>query len=96
MMDAFYGMIIQLAFGWEPDGWMFCRGQQMNTNQNPQLFSLIGYTYGGDGKTYFKLPDLRVKKADGSYYTNGEKMSNGLIYFESLICVGYAIYPTRS
>ena len=94
-MDAFYGMILQLAFGWEPLGWMFCHGQSMNINQNPALYSLLGTQFGGDGRTTFNLPDLRVKKADGTYYRHGDKMSNGLPFLESYICVGDGIYPQR-
>jgi len=42
-----------------PRGWAFCDGQVIPNSQNPKLFQLLGYTYGGDGSTRFALPDLR-------------------------------------
>jgi microcystin-dependent protein len=94
MIEAFYGMIAQFAFRWEPEGWMYCHGQVISIQSNTPLFSLLGTTFGGDGQVTFALPDLRVKKADGSYYQYGEKMSNGVPYIDSYICVS-GIYPSR-
>jgi microcystin-dependent protein len=42
-----------------PRGWAFCDGQLVSISENPALFSLLGTTYGGDGRTTFGLPDLR-------------------------------------
>ncbi|MBA4850959.1 tail fiber protein [Emticicia sp. BO119] len=47
------------GFGFEPRGWAYCDGRLMNIAQNTALFSLLGTTYGGDGRTTFGLPDLR-------------------------------------
>lgn len=94
MIEIYLGMIVQLGFGWEPQGLMFCHGQAMNINQNTALYSLLGNTFGGNSTT-FNLPDLRIKKADGTYYRHAEKMSNGLPYIESFICVNNGLYPTR-
>lgn len=94
MIEVFIGMIVQFGFNFEPQYWSMCHGQQINISQNQVLYSLLGNTFGGDGKT-FNLPDLRVKRADGSYYRQGEKMPNGLPYIESYICVANAIYPSR-
>lgn len=48
-----------MAFNFAPRGWAFCDGQILPINQNQSLYSLLGTTYGGDGRTSFALPDLR-------------------------------------
>jgi microcystin-dependent protein len=57
-MEAFIGSLSLVAFNFAPPGWMFCQGQTLPISQNQALFSLIGTTYGGDGVTNFKLPNL--------------------------------------
>jgi microcystin-dependent protein len=47
------------SFDFPPEGWARCAGQLLAINQNQALFSLLGTTYGGDGRTTFALPDLR-------------------------------------
>lgn len=59
MAEPFIGEIRQFAFGVVPRGWAACQGQLLPISQNAALFSLLGTTYGGDGKTTFQLPDLR-------------------------------------
>ncbi len=59
MAEAFVGEIRLFSFNFAPVDWLLCQGQTMNVQQNAALFSLLGYTYGGDGQTNFKLPDLR-------------------------------------
>ena len=58
-MDPFLGEIRALGFNFAPRGWAQCDGQLMQISQNTALFSLLGTTYGGDGRTTFALPDLR-------------------------------------
>lgn len=58
-MDPFIGEIRIFAGDYAPYGWALCNGQIMQIVQNTALFSLLGVTYGGDGKTTFALPDLR-------------------------------------
>ncbi|MCB0375623.1 MAG: phage tail protein [Sinomicrobium sp.] len=58
-MEEFIGTIKAFAFNFAPRGWAQCNGQLLPISQNTALFSLIGTTYGGDGKTTFALPDLR-------------------------------------
>ena len=58
-MDPFIGEIRALGFNFAPVGWAQCNGQLMPINENQALFSLLGTTYGGDGRTNFALPDLR-------------------------------------
>ncbi|MBT8219095.1 MAG: tail fiber protein, partial [Bacteroidia bacterium] len=47
------------AGNFAPRGWAFCNGQTLQISQYSALFSLLGTTYGGDGRTTFALPDLR-------------------------------------
>lgn len=59
MATPFIGEIRVLSFAFAPKGWAQCNGQLMLISQNQALFSLIGTTYGGDGRTYFALPNLQ-------------------------------------
>jgi len=59
MGEPFLGEIKLASFNFAPKGWALCNGQTMPVNQNQALFALLGTTYGGDGVTTFKLPDLR-------------------------------------
>lgn len=58
-MEPFLGQITLFGFNFTPRGWAPCEGQLLPINQNQSLFSLLGTTYGGDGRTTFALPDLR-------------------------------------
>lgn len=58
-MEDFIGTIKLFGFNFAPRGWAFCEGQILPINQYTALFSLLGTTYGGDGRTTFGLPDLR-------------------------------------
>jgi microcystin-dependent protein len=59
MADPFVAEIRMFAFNFAPKGWAFCDGQLLPLSQNTALFSLLGTTYGGDGKSTFALPDLQ-------------------------------------
>lgn len=59
MAEPFLSEIRILSFAFPPKGWALCDGQLLPINQNQALFSLLGTTYGGDGRTTFALPDLR-------------------------------------
>ncbi len=58
-MDPFIGQIQAFGFNFAPRGWAKCEGQLLQISSNTALFSLLGTTYGGDGRTTFALPDLR-------------------------------------
>ena len=75
MADSYLGAIITVPFNFPPYGWAFCQGQTLPINQNQALFSLLGTTYGGDGRTNFALPNLqgRVPIHMGSGHTLGEQ-----------------------
>ena len=57
--QPYIGEIMPVGFGFAPRGWAFCDGQLLPISQNTALFSLLGTTFGGDGRTTFGLPDLR-------------------------------------
>jgi len=59
MSDPFVAEIRIFGFNFAPKGWAFCAGQLLPISQNTALFSLLGTTYGGDGKSTFALPDLQ-------------------------------------
>jgi len=59
MSDQFVAEIRIFPFNFPPTGWAFCDGQLMPLSQNTALFSLLGTTYGGDGKSTFALPNLQ-------------------------------------
>ena len=59
MSDPFLAEIIMFGGNFAPRGWAHCNGQTLAISQNQALFSLLGTTYGGDGRTTFALPDLR-------------------------------------
>lgn len=57
--ESFLGEINYYGFNFAPRGWALCDGQVLPINQNQALFSLLGTTFGGDGRTTFGLPDMR-------------------------------------
>lgn len=59
MADPFVAEIRIFPFNFAPRGWAFCDGQLLPLSQNTALFSLLGTTYGGDGKSTFALPDMQ-------------------------------------
>jgi len=59
MADNFVAEIRIVPFNFAPTGWALCDGQLLSISQNTALFSLLGTTYGGDGKTTFALPNLQ-------------------------------------
>jgi microcystin-dependent protein len=75
MSEPFLSEIRIMSFNFAPKGWAMCNGQLLPINQNQALFSLLGTTYGGDGRVNFALPDLRsrVPIHTGSGHTLGEK-----------------------
>jgi len=66
MDEAYLGMINAFGFSFAPRGWVQCNGQILNIVTNTALFSLLGTTFGGDGKTTFGLPDLRGRAIVGA------------------------------
>lgn len=75
MAEPFLGEIRLFTFSFAPKGWAACNGQLLPINQNQALFSLLGTTYGGDGRVNFALPNLRdrVPIHEGDGHTLGEQ-----------------------
>ena len=75
MAEPFLSEIRIMSFVFAPKGWALCNGQLLPINQNQGLFSLLGTTFGGDGRVNFALPDLRgrVPIHVGSGHTLGER-----------------------
>jgi microcystin-dependent protein len=75
MAEPFLSEIRIMTFDFAPKGWAFCNGQLLPISQNQALFSLLGTTFGGDGRVNFALPDLRgrVPIHVGSGHTLGER-----------------------
>jgi microcystin-dependent protein len=75
MAEPFLSEIRMMSFVFAPRGWALCNGQLLPINQNQALFSLLGTTFGGDGRVNFALPDLRgrIPIHVGSGHTLGER-----------------------
>ena len=80
MSEPFLAEIRIMGFNFAPRGWAFCDGQILPINQNQSLYSLLGTTYGGDGRTSFALPDMRGRTPihvgrsnGGAFHTEGQK-----------------------
>jgi microcystin-dependent protein len=75
MAEPFLSEIRIMSFVFAPRGWATCDGQLLPINQNQALFSLLGTTFGGDGRVNFGLPDLRARTPVhvGSGHTLGER-----------------------
>ena len=75
MAEPFLSEIRIMSFSFPPKGWALSNGQLMPINQNQALFSLLGTTFGGDGRVNFALPDLRDRTPIhvGNGHTLGER-----------------------
>ena len=78
MAEPFLAEIRIMSFVFAPKGWALCNGQLLPINQNQALFSLLGTTFGGDGRVNFALPDLRGRTPIhvGSGHTLGERAAS--------------------
>lgn len=79
MADPFVAEIRIFPFNFAPKGWAFCDGQILPISQNTALFSLLGTTYGGDGKSTFALPDLQ---GAAPMHIGGNQPGPGLSYHD--------------
>jgi microcystin-dependent protein len=79
MSEPFLGEVKIFGFNFAPRGWATCDGQILPINQTQSLYSLLGTTFGGDGRTSFALPDLRGRvpmhmgSSGGPSFTMGNK-----------------------
>ena len=74
MAEPFLSEIRMVSFNFAPKGWALCNGQLLPINQNQALFSLLGTTYGGDGRVNFALPNLqgRTPLHEGPGFVQGQ------------------------
>lgn len=96
--NAFIGQIKIFAGNFAPRGWAFCNGQTLSISENQSLFSLIGTTYGGDGRSTFALPDLRGRTPVHEGKTSGAIPANyklGLRYGNAKANVFKGEYQNR-
>lgn len=96
-MEPFLGQIQAFGFQFAPQGWALCQGQLLPISQYDALFSLLGTTYGGDGRTTFALPDLRGRAPVGQ--GQGPGLSNiqiGQIGGTETVTLGVANLPAHS
>jgi microcystin-dependent protein len=75
-MNTFIGQVLLFAGDYAPKGWSICDGSLLNISDYPELFIVLGTTYGGDGITTFKLPDLRGRVAVGTGTGSGLTQRN--------------------
>jgi len=83
--EPFLAEIRIIGFNFAPRSWAFCDGQLLPISQNQSLYSLLGTTYGGDGRTTFALPDMRgrtpihVGGSNGTSHPQGQKAGSETI-----------------
>ncbi|MDN3524518.1 tail fiber protein [Halomonas sabkhae] len=75
-MDPFIGEVKMLGFDWAPRDWALCNGALIQIMQNQALFSLLGASFGGDGRTTFALPDLQGRMPRGQGQGGGHRYVN--------------------
>ncbi len=102
MPEPFIGEIRMFGFGFAPQGWAQCNGQLLPIAENTALFSLLGTTYGGDGRTTFALPDLRSRVPAGqgqgpglSSYAQGQAGGAETVTLTAAQMPGHA-HPVRA
>jgi hypothetical protein len=66
--QTYLGQVVSFPYNFAPSGWVACTGRLLPISQFTALFSLIGTTYGGDGKTDFMLPNLPPRGPNGPWY----------------------------
>jgi microcystin-dependent protein len=79
MADPFVAEIRIFPFNFAPKGWAWCDGQLLPLSQNTALFSLLGTTYGGDGKSTFALPNLQ---GSAPLHVGGNQPGSGLSTYD--------------
>lgn len=95
MIEPLVGEICQYPYNFAPKNWAPCHGQLMSIMQNQALFSLLGTTFGGDGRTTFALPDLRPKDTNGNVIqVQVGEIYEGRHYMDHYIALN-GIYPPR-
>ena len=92
--QPYVGEIRMFAGNFAPAGWMFCEGQTISISENETLFQLIGTTFGGDGQSDFKLPDLRGRVP--VHYGAGSFQQFGAIRGEESVTLNSTQMPNHN
>ena len=97
-MEVFVGWVQTFSFQFAPRGWTLCRGQLLPISQNTALFSLIGTTYGGDGRTTFALPNFNGRTAIGQGQAPGTSINwqMGMLFGNDIHVLSLAEMPAHS
>lgn len=96
-MEPFVGEIRLVGFNFAPRGWALCQGQLLSIASNTTLFSLLGNTYGGDGRTTFALPDLRGRTPVGTGEGPGlPNITQGEVFGSESVTLTLAQLPPHS
>jgi microcystin-dependent protein len=105
MDPIFIGQIALMPYGFVPDRWLECDGTQYLIRSYPRLFDVIGTTYGGDGKLYFNVPDLRglaivcagTLTGGGTYrFTDRGGTENVTVGWDMMASHSHALYASSS
>lgn len=87
-MEKTIGEVRMWAGGYEPTDWLICDGRMLNVLDHPALFSILGTTYGGDGRTTFGIPDMRGRSpkhfGQGANLTPKYRGQKGGSYYKEL------------
>lgn len=95
-MDPFLGEIRIFPFGFAPNGWLPCEGQELPVNQNQALAALLGNTYGGNWPTSFRLPDLRGRTPLGQGALDGHAYPMGAALGSQTVTLGVDQLPQHT
>lgn len=96
MSEPFLAEIRIVGFNFAPRGWAFCDGQILPIDQNQSLYSLLGTTYGGDGRTSFALPELRGRTPIHVGASNGTNHTLGMKSGEENVTLTAATMPSHT
>jgi microcystin-dependent protein len=96
MSEPFLAEVRIVGFNFAPRGWAQCDGQILPINQNQSLFSLLGTTYGGDGRTSFALPDLRSRVPIHTGASNGTGHGLGQRSGNETVAISEAEMPNHT
>lgn len=95
-VEPFLGEIIIMPYGFCPRSWVAADGRSLPISSNAALFSLLGTTFGGDGRTFFKVPDLRGRVAVGIGDSGHGTFTNGQRGGASTTTLGMANMPSHT
>ena len=94
--ESYIGSISEFAGNYLPRGWLNCDGQLLRIDQNQALFSILGTTYGGDGRTTFGLPDQRPYDTAGQPDTGHHRVDWSTLGMPRKCICTEGIYPSRN